>query len=98
MDEGSKLISDLKTLIADAEELLKATTNQAGETVSVARKKIEQSLGDARKALSDAEDVVLSRSKEYVDVADEYVRENPWGAIGVAAGIGFLFALLLKRS
>jgi ElaB/YqjD/DUF883 family membrane-anchored ribosome-binding protein len=93
-----KLVSDLKTLIGDAEELLKATTNQAGEKVTAARQKIEQSLIEGKKALADAEKVVIKKSKEYADVADDYVRENPWSAVGVAAGVGLILGLLIRRS
>ena len=93
-----KLVSDLKTLIGDAEELLKATTNQAGEKVTAARQKIEQSLIEGKKALADAEKIVIQKSKEYADVADDYVRENPWSAVGVAAGVGLILGLLIRRS
>jgi ElaB/YqjD/DUF883 family membrane-anchored ribosome-binding protein len=93
-----KLVSDLKTLIGDAEELLKATTNQAGEKVTVARQKIEQSLIEGKKALADAEKIVVQKSKEYADVADDYVRENPWSAVGIAAGVGLVLGLLVRRS
>ena len=44
-----RLVSDLKTLVGDAEELLKATTNQAGEKVTAARQKIEQSLIEGKR-------------------------------------------------
>ena len=50
-----KLVGDLKTLIGDAEELLKASATQAGEKFSVARQKIEQSLVEGKKSLADAE-------------------------------------------
>jgi ElaB/YqjD/DUF883 family membrane-anchored ribosome-binding protein len=93
-----KLVTDLKTLIGDAEELLKATTNQAGEKVTAARQKIEQSLIEGKKALADAEKIVIQKSKEYADVADDYVRENPWSAVGVAAGVGLILGLLIRRS
>jgi ElaB/YqjD/DUF883 family membrane-anchored ribosome-binding protein len=93
-----KLVGDLKTLIGDAEELLKATTNQAGEKVTAARQKIEQSLIEGKKALADAEKIVIQKSKEYADVADDYVREHPWSAVGVAAGVGLILGLLIRRS
>src|SRR5918996_211311 len=83
-----KLVSDLKTLIGDTEELLKATANQAGEKVAAARQKIEQSLIEGRKALADSEKVLRQKSQEAADLADDYVRENPWTAVGIAAGIG----------
>lgn len=93
-----KLVGDLKTLIGDAEELLKASANQAGEKFSVARQKIEQSLVEGKKSLADAEKILVKKSKEAADVADDYVRENPWGAVGIAAGIGIVLGLLIRRS
>ena len=93
-----RLVSDLKTLIGDAEELLKATTAQAGEKIAVARQKIEQSLIEGKKALADAEEVVIKKSKECAEIADDYVRDNPWSAVGIAAGVGLVLGLLIRRS
>ena len=93
-----KLVTDLKTLVNDAEELFKATATQAGEKVAVARQKVEQSLIEGRKALADAEKVLVKKSKECAEIADDYVRENPWGAIGIATGVGLLLGLLIRRS
>jgi ElaB/YqjD/DUF883 family membrane-anchored ribosome-binding protein len=93
-----KLMGDLKALIGDAEELLKATASQAGEKVAAARQKIEQSLIEGKKALADAEKIVIERSKEYADIADDYIRENPWSAVGIAAGVGLILGLLMRRS
>jgi len=91
-----KLVNDLRTLVGDAEELLKATTNQAGEKVAVARQKIEQSLIEGKKALADAEKVLVKKSQEAADIADDYVRENPWSAVGIAAGVGLVLGLLIR--
>jgi ElaB/YqjD/DUF883 family membrane-anchored ribosome-binding protein len=91
-----KLVSDLRNLVADAEELLKATASQAGEKIAEARKKIEQSLVEGKKALADAEKTLLAKSKECAEMADDYVRENPWTAVGVAAGVGLVLGLLIR--
>ena len=91
-----RLVSDLKTLVADAEELLRATASQAGDKIAVARQKIEQSLIEGKKALADAEKNLVQKSKEAADVADDYVRENPWNAVGIAAGIGLVIGLLIR--
>ena len=93
-----KLVNDLKTLIGDTEELLKVTANQAGETFSVARQKIEQSLVEGKKSLGDAEKLLVKKSREAADVADDYVRENPWSAVGIAAGVGLILGLLMRRN
>jgi len=91
-----KLAGDLRNLVADAEELLKATASQAGEKIGVARQKIEQSLIEGKKALADAEKNLVQKSKEAADLADDYVRDNPWGAVGIAAGVGLVLGLLIR--
>src|SRR5207249_11374935 len=59
-----KLTSDLKTLVGDAEELLKATASQAGEKVTAARQKIEQSMIEGKNAIANAEKIMRDKSKE----------------------------------
>ena len=39
-----KLVDDFRAVVADAEELLRATANQAGEKVGAARERIQDSL------------------------------------------------------
>ena len=94
---SEKLIRDLKTLVTDAEELLKATASQAGEKIAVARQKIEQSLVEGKKALADAETTLVKKSKECAEIADDYVRENPWNAVGIAASVGLVIGLLIRN-
>ena len=91
-----RLVGDLRNLVADAEELLKATASQAGDKIGVARQKIEQSLIEGKKALADAEKTLVAKSKECADIADDYVRENPWSAVGIAGGIGLILGLLIR--
>lgn len=92
-----KLVADLKVVVADAEELLRATASQAGEKVSAARERIQASLATAKVKLSEAERALLEKTKEAAKATDEYVRENPWQAVGIAAGAGFLLGLLISR-
>ncbi len=55
-----KLVADLKVVVADAEELLRATASQAGEKVSAARERIQASLATAKVKLTDAARTLLS--------------------------------------
>ena len=99
--EGSvpkdKLVQDFRAVVADAEELLKATASQAGEKVAVARERIQDSLHQAKVKLAEAEDVIVQRSKQAARATDDYVRDNPWQAVGVAAGVGLVIGLLIGR-
>ena len=92
-----KLVQDLKVVIADAEELLRATASQAGEKAAQAREKIQDSLHKAKIKLAEAEEVVIDKTKQAAHATDEYVHEHPWRAVGVAAGIGLIIGLLISR-
>jgi len=92
-----KLVQDMKVVISDAEELLRATANQAGEKIGVARERIQDSLHQAKVKLAEAEAVLMERAKLAARYTDDYVQENPWRAIGVAAAIGVVLGLLLSR-
>ena len=92
-----KLVADLKIVVADAEELLRATASQAGEKVGVARERIQASLASARVKLVEAERALADRTREAAKVADEYVHENPWQAVGIAAAVGLVLGVLISR-
>ena len=64
--------------------------------VALARQKIEQSLIEGKKALADAEQTLVKKSKECAVIADDYVLENPWSAVGIAGGLGLVLGLLIR--
>jgi ElaB/YqjD/DUF883 family membrane-anchored ribosome-binding protein len=92
-----KLVQDLKNVIGDAEELLRATASQAGEKAAAAREKIQDSLHRAKVKLAEAEEVVLDQTKQAARATDEYVHEHPWRAVGIGAGVGLIIGLLIGR-
>jgi len=92
-----QLLSDLKTVMNDAEALLRATSTQTGEKIQEVRARAEESLRQAKQRLSSLEDEALRRAREVADATDEYVRGNPWQSVGIAAGVGLLVGLLLAR-
>lgn len=92
-----KLVADLKVVMADAEELLRITASQAGEKAAAARERIQASLTTARAKLSDAERVVADKTRQAARVTDEFVHENPWQAVGIAAAVGLVLGVLISR-
>ncbi len=92
-----KLIADFKVVVADAEELLRATANQAGDKAADLRAKIQNRLADAKLRLADAEAVMVDRAKQVGRAADNYVHDNPWRSVGIAAGFGLIVGLLIGR-
>jgi len=92
-----KLVADLKVVVADAEELLRATASQAGEKVSAARERIQASLATAKVKLGEAERALLEKTKLAAKATDDYVRDNPWQAVGIAAMAGLVLGILISR-
>ena len=92
-----KLMEDLRVVVADAEELLKATANQTGERIAAARAKAGESLQAAKIRLADAQATVVEKVKVAAQTTDDYVHENPWQAVGIAAAVGLLLGALISR-
>ena len=91
------LKQDMRAVIVDAEELLKATATQAGERVEKVRARTEQSLRTARERLQNAGDRAESSVRETVAEVNAEVQKHPWATAGVAAGVGLLVGLLIGR-
>jgi ElaB/YqjD/DUF883 family membrane-anchored ribosome-binding protein len=92
-----QLISDLRAVVADSEELLKATAGDLNERASAARAKVQESLRTAREKIAQLDDEVLERIQTAAKSTDQYVREHPWGAVGIAAAAGVLVGVLIAR-
>lgn len=97
MPDKEKLVADLQRVIADAEELMQATAHQTEGKVVELRERINDNLRNARRKLAEAEESIKERAIEAARATDDYVHENPWSAIGAAAGLGLLVGLLISR-
>jgi len=93
----SKLVADFKVVIADAEELLKATAGLAGDRLNVARDRLGEGISAARARLDQADVAMRERARNAARMTDDYVKTNPWTAVGVAAGVGLVIGLLIGR-
>ncbi|OIQ93774.1 hypothetical protein GALL_242620 [mine drainage metagenome] len=92
-----KLVTDLKEVASDAEELLKLTAGQAGEKIADVRGRLSERLSSVKSQLAQFEAEMLEKGKEVARVTDQYVHDNPWKSIGATAGVAFLLGLLIGR-
>ena len=92
-----KLVSDMKVVVSDAEEILRATAGVAGEKMVDLRERIRERLRDAKLRIADAEAALVDKTKAAARATDDYVNENPWQAVGIAAGIGLLLGIIIGR-
>ncbi len=92
-----RLMSDIRTVLADAEDLLRQAASATGERASELRETALSRLKQAKEKAADMQVVVVEKGKQAARVTDDYVHEHPWTAIGIAAGIGVLVGLLVNR-
>jgi ElaB/YqjD/DUF883 family membrane-anchored ribosome-binding protein len=85
-----KVVTDVRLLATDIEELVKATAAQSGDKLAEARVRVQQ-------ALAGAKETIAVRGAEAARTTDRYVHENAWKAVGISAGIALLLGLLIGR-
>ena len=56
---------------------------------------IEEGVRSGRYSWAQIQDAVVSRTREAAETTDQYVHENPWKVVGIAAGLGFVLGLLM---
>ena len=92
-----KMASDIKTVIADGEDLLKAAANVSSAGLAVARGKFDETLSSAKARLADASRPAVDKARRTAAAANGYVHGNPWTVIGVAAAAGALIGFLAAK-
>jgi len=94
---GEKLGTDLKVVLADVEALLKQAADSTGQQAAELRERAAENLHRASLRLSEARVAAAEKSRAAARRADDWVHENPWAAVGAAAGVGFLLGMLVSR-
>ena len=92
-----KIVSDLKSGVDDAEGFLRAAASSTGEKAAELRDKAVAALKRASEQLSDLQATVVEKGRDAAMATDDYVHENPWQAIGIAAIIGVLIGIVVAR-
>lgn len=88
-----KLVSDLKVIGRDTEELLKASAGQVGERAQEVRARLNAALESAKAGCRRLEEKAIESAK----ATDKVIREHPYQSIGVGFGIGLLIGVLVAR-
>jgi ElaB/YqjD/DUF883 family membrane-anchored ribosome-binding protein len=97
-ESKSRLASDFKTLLTDAEALLRATGSYGGEGLAQARVKFDEQLAQLKEKLASTQSYTMEKCKDAAAATDEYVRSSPWQSVGIAAAIGLVAGVLFGRS
>ena len=90
MSPAAKLAEELRSLVSDAEALLRATTSANGAEV---QERAEATLRELRGRLNALEEQLTAKARD----VDTYVRTNPWQAVAVVGGLALLIGLMMGR-
>jgi ElaB/YqjD/DUF883 family membrane-anchored ribosome-binding protein len=86
-----KLVRDVRVLLHDAEELLKATAGDIEERTRETRAKLAGALVVTRETCNQLEEQLTKR----VHAVNAMIRERPFGVIAAAFGMGMVLGILL---
>jgi ElaB/YqjD/DUF883 family membrane-anchored ribosome-binding protein len=88
-----KLVTDLKRIVTDSEELLHATKDAVGGKANEVRQRLAGGLEAAKRTCRRLEEKTIEGAK----AADRTIREHPYQSIGVAFGVGLLIGVLARK-
>jgi ElaB/YqjD/DUF883 family membrane-anchored ribosome-binding protein len=89
----SAISSSKDHLSQAAKDLSEAANAKYQDIRSQATSKAEEYKGRAQEAFSTA----TNRAQDFQGDTEQYIRDNPLQAIGIAAGIGFVLGLIMRR-
>lgn len=93
----TRLVDDFATVLTEAEDMLKKAASETGEKARDLRTQVEAKLLTAKLRLQELQGQAIDQAKASARATDDYVHDNPWQAIGVAAAVGFLIGLVISR-
>jgi len=85
-----KLVQDLRTLVTDAEELVKASGSQVADR---SKAELIAALDRVKASCRKLGDHAIAGAKS----ADRVIREHPYQSVGIAFGVGLLIGVLVHR-
>ena len=88
-----RLVSDLKTVTKDAEELLKTVSGEEGNGSHDIRMRLSSAIESAKATYHRLEEKAVAGAK----ATDKVIREHPYESLGVAFGLGLLVGVLVTR-
>ena len=91
--ETQAVCNDMGQLAEDAQALMAATADVAGEKVGEARKRLAAALDRGKEIYGR----VREKAVEGAKATDVAVHEHPYMAIGIAFGVGALIGFLATR-
>lgn len=94
---SSNISQEFHSLLTDLEELVKDATSLTGDELAQARLKLNARIATAKAAVEAGGNNIMQRARRTAVVTKDYVREQPWKALGASAALGFVLGRVLTR-
>ena len=91
----AQLVEDFQRIVSDGEALLRAMASVPGDKASAIKASVEERLALSKERLRELQGAAVERTTAAARVADEYVHQNAWPLIGVAAVAGVIVGLAI---
>src|SRR6266478_2360033 len=92
-ESTERLLQDLRAVVHDGEELLKAGASELSERGMAARERLAAALEAAKETRRKLEERALAGAR----ATDRVIHEHPYESIGIAFGVGMLIGVLVNR-
>jgi len=92
-----QLTADFERVMDDINALIGAAGAKVDSEVGAIRERLRERLDDTRRRLGDLQQEGIERARRAAHHTDEYVRDHPWHAVGVAAALGLVVGVLIAR-
>ncbi len=89
---------EVQNLIADVEDLIDRVGEAADPEVRRLRTKVADAVTAAKRTITSGAEQVQQRARDALDAGDQYVRNQPWEAIGIAALAGIAVGFLISSA
>ncbi len=89
--------TEIKSLIADVEDLVARIADLKDADVARVRSRVLHAVGTAKEGLAESAETLRRQAQRVASTADDYVHDNPWQAIGIAALVGAVVGILATR-
>jgi ElaB/YqjD/DUF883 family membrane-anchored ribosome-binding protein len=88
--QSAALAEELRNVVRQAEKLILAIGEDREEVLAELRERLGVAVEAAKQRLGEFEEQAKRFRDDAGAVVDEFVTENPWAAVGIAAAIGLI--------
>lgn len=89
--------TEIKNLIADVEDLMARIADLKDADVMRVRGKVQRAVDATKQSLADGAEAIREHAQGVANTADDFVRDSPWQAVGIAALVGAVVGILATR-